>query len=315
MACLGVLRLAPFLVLATVILATATIPRPMTQVWVRDMATSFINSPSDLLTPMPSTRHPVRMWIKTDFQQHLIGRHWFNSSQPMVIMFGNTDTSPLSSIVHNLLRMPSVLAIFATNCHLHHPKLHHLPIGYNSPGTPGGWGDASFLMRRMSATFNQSRDAMVASFKAKANKAVLPPLGNTHPVRRHVSAWAAASSEIVSVPRKPFKDMLDTMASYRFCICPRGNGLDAHRVWECLLVGSIPVYVSDDPAPGIFAAMDAAALVTSSAAAAKTLARLQAQPVEQHVDFLYRARQFLTTARYTGMLQQVLGSQEQLPDV
>ncbi|GFH12051.1 uncharacterized protein HaLaN_07675 [Haematococcus lacustris] len=156
---------------------------------------------------------------------------------------------------------------------------------------------------------------MVASFKAKANKAVLPPLGNTHPVRRHVSAWAAASSEIVSVPRKPFKDMLDTMASYRFCICPRGNGLDAHRVWECLLVGSIPVYVSDDPAPGIFAAMDAAALVTSSAAAAKTLARLQAQPVEQHVDFLYRARQFLTTARYTGMLQQVLGSQEQLPDV
>jgi hypothetical protein len=28
---------------------------------------------------------------------------------------------------------------------------------------------------------------------------------------------------------------------YAFCICPRGNGIDTHRVWECLYMGCIPI--------------------------------------------------------------------------
>lgn len=45
------------------------------------------------------------------------------------------------------------------------------------------------------------------------------------------------------------------MRGYRFCLCPRGNGLDVHRMWECLLVGSVPIYLSNDPPPGILHAI------------------------------------------------------------
>lgn len=31
------------------------------------------------------------------------------------------------------------------------------------------------------------------------------------------------------------------MSSYKFAISPEGNGIDCHRVWECLYVGCIPV--------------------------------------------------------------------------
>uniref|UniRef100_A0A7S3AY15 Exostosin GT47 domain-containing protein n=1 Tax=Haptolina ericina TaxID=156174 RepID=A0A7S3AY15_9EUKA len=31
------------------------------------------------------------------------------------------------------------------------------------------------------------------------------------------------------------------MGQHRFVLSPRGNGLDAHRTWEALLVGAIPI--------------------------------------------------------------------------
>ena len=29
-------------------------------------------------------------------------------------------------------------------------------------------------------------------------------------------------------------------------LCPRGNGMDTHRFWECLLLGAIPVVLESD---------------------------------------------------------------------
>ena len=37
------------------------------------------------------------------------------------------------------------------------------------------------------------------------------------------------------------RDFLMRLGRHRFVLSPRGNGLDAHRTWESLLVGSIPV--------------------------------------------------------------------------
>jgi hypothetical protein len=37
------------------------------------------------------------------------------------------------------------------------------------------------------------------------------------------------------------KKYIQQVAKYKFNICPFGNGLDTHRIWESLMVGSIPV--------------------------------------------------------------------------
>ena len=42
-------------------------------------------------------------------------------------------------------------------------------------------------------------------------------------------------------PPKPFAEYLAQLASAYFCISPRGNGLDCHRTWEALYLGTIPV--------------------------------------------------------------------------
>ena len=44
--------------------------------------------------------------------------------------------------------------------------------------------------------------------------------------------------------RKPWEDYLNDLACSRFVLSPPGNGLDCHRAWETLLMGSIPVMKS-----------------------------------------------------------------------
>lgn len=44
---------------------------------------------------------------------------------------------------------------------------------------------------------------------------------------------------------KPYIDYLTELASHRFCLCIRGNGLDTHRFWESLYLGVIPVIINN----------------------------------------------------------------------
>ena len=36
------------------------------------------------------------------------------------------------------------------------------------------------------------------------------------------------------------------MSEYKFCICPIGNGLDTHRLWEALYLKCVPIVINDD---------------------------------------------------------------------
>ena len=70
----------------------------------------------------------------------------------------------------------------------------------------------------------------------------------THAERRKVRqtftrTWG--SGEVRLTPERGDKmrvtDYLMALGSHKFVLSPRGNGLDAHRTWEALLVGAIPI--------------------------------------------------------------------------
>ena len=37
------------------------------------------------------------------------------------------------------------------------------------------------------------------------------------------------------------KSYIETLKQFKFNLCPFGNGSDTHRIWESLMVGTIPV--------------------------------------------------------------------------
>lgn len=47
-------------------------------------------------------------------------------------------------------------------------------------------------------------------------------------------------------------NFLKEIKQHKFVLCPRGNGVDTHRLWETLYMGSIPV-VQYDPCHSEFA--------------------------------------------------------------
>ncbi len=40
-------------------------------------------------------------------------------------------------------------------------------------------------------------------------------------------------------------DYIKTLASYRFAICPTGNGLDTFRTWDCIMCNTVPVVMDN----------------------------------------------------------------------
>jgi hypothetical protein len=120
---------------------------------------------------------------------------------------------------------------FAQNLVVEHPKLSPLPIGIAN----AIWehGDVDALCAVAAETRGTEPSGLLhARFDV-----------STHPDRAR--AWNAVKSARPGTTRpagpKPFGAYLRELASHRYCICPRGNGIDTHRFWECHYLGVVPV--------------------------------------------------------------------------
>lgn len=45
---------------------------------------------------------------------------------------------------------------------------------------------------------------------------------------------------------RPKNEYFTELAKHKYAICPRGNGLDTHRIWECLYLNTIPIVIKND---------------------------------------------------------------------
>jgi hypothetical protein len=72
---------------------------------------------------------------------------------------------------------------------------------------------------------------------------------NTHPSRRVVYhmfkdfSWVTVGEQIQTLDGR-FKFLQD-VRNHEFVLCPRGNGVDTHRLWETLYMDSIPIVKRD----------------------------------------------------------------------
>jgi hypothetical protein len=121
---------------------------------------------------------------------------------------------------------------FAQNVTVEHPKLVPLPIGIAN--SMWDHGNLRLLHRWMRRSHGRPKSELLyAHFN---------PV--THPDRERAHrALRTAFPELADAPdeQKPFGRYLDELARHRFCACPRGNGIDTHRFWECQYLGVVPV--------------------------------------------------------------------------
>jgi hypothetical protein len=121
---------------------------------------------------------------------------------------------------------------FAQNVTVEHPKLVPLPIGIAN----SMWehGNLRVLHRAIARQAGRPKSRLVyLHFNTK-----------THPARP--GTWEKLRAAFPGAPNEPppatgYRSYLAELAAHRFCVCPRGNGIDTHRFWECQYLDVVPI--------------------------------------------------------------------------
>ncbi|WP_172793381.1 exostosin domain-containing protein [Polynucleobacter sinensis] len=150
--------------------------------------------------------------------------------------------SPFTLVTHNsdhsvtindfqLLNHPWLKNWHAQNCEFSHTKLKPLPLGLQNQQ----WG-VEKIQEIVSAGKKISKEKILyVNFST-----------HTHPSR-------VAAMQVMKELKYPtieldvnYQTYLQNLAIHKFCLCPRGNGIDTHRFWEAQYLDCIPIILWRD---------------------------------------------------------------------
>ena len=183
--------------------------------------------------PSPYT-NPDRVFVYTHdllaFYTHL---HQFTN--PFILITHNADYN-LSDIpeFRAIADHPLVTKWFAQNACFDHDKIVPVPIGIAN----SMWDHGNM------SWFESARGAV------KSNNVFFNFNISTCPSKRQ-PCYDALKGVVPFLPPVSAKENIQRLATYKFCVCPEGNGIDTHRFWEALYLGCIPI-VLDTPTIRMF---------------------------------------------------------------
>ena len=125
---------------------------------------------------------------------------------------------------------------FATNVTAAHPRVTAIPLGLGSPKSATTLRGADILDRKASGA---PRDRwLYVNFRPDTNPGVRQPVYDDFQNRSRAADWITFQPPGVRGTNEAF---LGELVRHRFVLCPPGNGVDTHRMWEALLAGAVPV--------------------------------------------------------------------------
>ena len=76
------------------------------------------------------------------------------------------------------------------------------------------------------------------------NQTTNNPLYQPHKNIRHTAKSDLLKNGFKYNESENFENYIKTLSTYKFCVAPPGRGIDSHRCWEALMVGTIPIVIS-----------------------------------------------------------------------
>jgi len=123
---------------------------------------------------------------------------------------------------------PFCSRIYPVNSTVSDHKISKIPLGYND--------QSSGILDSKDLGFVEKKDLIWLNFRK-----------GHHPSRIDClnyfieKSWVSYRNE---VPYLSVSDYYDTLKNFKYCISPRGAGIDTHRIYESLIYGVIPVVKS-----------------------------------------------------------------------
>ena len=168
----------------------------------------------------------VRIFVFTNvLETHLTELvEFLKNCKDYILYFHNSDY-PFLEEHYQVLNVPACKRIYSQNNTV--KNVVTLPIGIANSRWPHG---------------NQKILNDVISLELPKTKGIFLNFSNSAPIREQCKRDL---DFLEWVPTKSYREYLETLAEYRWCICVEGNGLDTHRFWECLYLKVIPICVKN----------------------------------------------------------------------
>jgi hypothetical protein len=132
------------------------------------------------------------------------------------------------SEVRYILNYSKLVKWYAQNIRMVHEKLAFLPIGIANSQWPHG------------------NLANFTSIKIKKTRKVYFNFNVYTNLCKRMHCFNRLKHKIEWLCEVPPQENIQRLSEYEFCICPEGNGVDTHRLWEALYVKTIPIVIKSD---------------------------------------------------------------------
>lgn len=179
------------------------------------------------------------IFVKRDFIDYFISDCHPQIKNSYILITHNADDD-VSECYRSYLDDEKLIVWFAQNVNYTHPKLIPLPIGFaNRYWTHGDIEAINTAQAQAIDTIFIKDKLLYLNFN----------VNNCSEVRKKVFEQLQQEPFCYSCSPKPFHNYLIDVAQSCFVASPRGNGIDCHRTWEALTMGSIPIVESSSLDP------------------------------------------------------------------
>jgi hypothetical protein len=150
-----------------------------------------------------------------------------NIQENFVLVSHNSDKNITDEYL-SILNSPKLIRWHAQNIMIHHEKLHLLPIGLANSMWPHG---NMVALKNTITNLPEKSKNVYFFFNCVTNR------GERLPCKEEIEK----AGLVFERPQANFEAYLKHLATFKYAICPPGNGIDSHRIWECLYLGVIPI--------------------------------------------------------------------------
>ena len=156
-------------------------------------------------------------FVKIDYLK--LFKEKYRPTRPYCLVTGKSDYA-IDKNWFDFIDSDNLALWYSTNVNYVHGKLRSIPLGVNN----------EWWFQKYGKDF-ADHSLLYANFNVKNNTAE----------RLECLRYAGVELTGSGLESKGFRPYLQELKRSYFCLAPNGNGIDTHRLWESLYVGTVPI--------------------------------------------------------------------------
>lgn len=180
---------------------------------------------------IPDVYHNPKIIFTFTFSVEELYKYFSRFQNKFVLITHNCDENIIEKHIP-IAEHPLVIHWFTQNLCIEHPKISILPIGIANSMWPHG--DMNII--QTIGLFNIEKQGHVYfNFEEGTNL-----------VARTLCKQTLLEKGLEFLPKLQYNIYIQVLSLHKFSICPEGNGMDSHRIWESLYCGTIPIMLRNN---------------------------------------------------------------------